>query len=379
MVNDQNLLEIYFSNDLRNKPFRINETNNKSSAGNQIQLDKNEQPNDVPFQFKQRILCDLILKKWNRYPANDFSMIEDMIANYCSINSDNIVIGQGAAALLTVLLNYFSINKKKIIITQPSYSLFEYHCTSYGIPFHPWYLNHKLEYDEDNLPELDQESVVFLASPNNPIGNIIEEAVFELLLAQNRNTIFVLDAVYQEYSDQNFTTWVNKYPNLIVIRSFSKAFPIAGLRLGYLCSNKEFAQTIKKLVLPFSITEFSLEFAKNIVFDTDFFEWSRKSIEIIKKSRDRIIKDIEQLFNQQVLRVIPSQGNFILCQTVNSYFFNQLMNEFKSKHIKVLDTSNNELIPNSFRISIGNEVENKQLLKLFYEFHDLIFTQPKLS
>ena len=182
---------------------------------------------------------------WHRYPSADLTDIEEKVAQYCGLQANNIVLGAGSASIITTLLNYLAINGKKLVITHPSYSLFEYHCNTYQIPFTPWLLNQNLEFDLSKLPQLDHNSVLIVTSPNNPTGNAITKVQLETILKNHPETMVILDGVYTEFGQEDFTSLISSYNNLVVIRSFSKAFPMAGLRLGYLCSNEKMAAIVK--------------------------------------------------------------------------------------------------------------------------------------
>lgn len=262
----------FFSKNLINATARISTAN----ASGKYKLDKNEQSLDVEIQQKIKVLENLMHSDWHRYPSADLTDIEEKVAQYCGLQANNIVLGAGSASIITTLLNYLAINGKKLVITHPSYSLFEYHCNTYQIPFTPWLLNQNLEFDLSKLPQLDHNSVLIVTSPNNPTGNAITKVQLETILKSHPETMVILDGVYTEFGQEDFTSLISSYNNLVVIRSFSKAFPMAGLRLGYLCSNEKMAAIVKKLMLPFSINALTLSFAREILFTASFMMESKK-------------------------------------------------------------------------------------------------------
>lgn len=329
-------------------------------------LDKNEQSDDIDLSLKMQVLDCLLKANWNRYPASDYAEIESKVAEYCGLQPDNIVLSAGSASIITTLLDYFALNHKKIIITQPSYSLFDYHCKTYNIPYEPWLLTPELEYDLERLPALDQDSVLIITSPNNPVGNTLDRQTLESLLRANPDSLIILDAVYCEFSDTDYTPLVSKYDNLVVLRSFSKAFPIAGLRLGYLCASPRIAAIVRKLVLQFSITHFSLIFAHEMLFNPAFMENARIRVREITAARDRMYQTLQQNFDSKQLKVFRSEGNFLLIRLFEQAEFDQVMACLTGNGIKVLNTSAFPLLKNTFRVSIGNPHENA----VFYECLD---------
>lgn len=343
-----------FNDTLRNAQSRVTNLNTDAK----FLLDKNELSNDMPLTDKQQVIESLLQQDWNRYPKAGYNEIEQKIASYCKVNKENIVLAPGSATIITTLLNYFALNKKSINILQPTYSLFDYHCKTYGIEYTPWNLTADLEFDYDNLPILNDQSVLFITSPNNPTGTSIDTDKLKSILTLNPKAIVIVDAVYTEFANYDITPLVNEYENLIVLRSFSKAFPVAGLRLGYLCANSEIATCIKKLILQFSITAFSLCFAEEILFKKHFLLASKVQIQEIKAERNKLRQYIQSRFNKSILNVYPSQGNFLMIKIINNTHFDKLMQDLNNHGIKILNTSKFPSLENTFRVSIGNKDEN---------------------
>ncbi len=358
----------FFSKALIAAPARIKTTSTLAHC----RLDKNEQSEDVHDHWKEIATQALRASNWNRYPNADLSDIETQVAQYCGLASDQITLGPGSASIITTLLNFFAINGKKIVITHPSYSLFEYHCNTYNIPFTPWLLNESLNFDLQNLPDLDAQSVLIITSPNNPTGNSIDRKNLVKILEQNPETMVIIDGVYTEFAQDDFTTLVNAYSNLMVIRSFSKAFPIAGLRLGYLCADKKLTLLLKKLMLPFSINTFTLCFAREILFRESFMSSSQKRLKQIIAERERMKLKIMSLLLHDQVTVYPSEGNFLLMGVKHDSDHTVLLQLLHQKGIQVLNTSTFALLKNTIRVSIGNRGENDHFLACIASFANQI-------
>lgn len=344
----------FFNSALQSAQYRVAPSRNSST----VVLDKNEQSQDVERALKAKVLERLLHADWNRYPTADYRDIETKIAEYCRLSPENITLSAGSANSIVTLLNYFALNSKHIVIAQPTYSLFDYHCKTYSIPYTPWYLNERLEYDLGTLPTLGNNSVLIITSPNNPVGNCLTTEQLESILIANPESCVILDGVYCEFSSTDFTPLIKKYENLIVLRSFSKAFPIAGLRLGYVCAAPKIAATIKKLFLQFSITDFSLIFAREMLFSPEFMECSRKNVEDIISQRNTLAQSIKSRFKEDMVKVFPSEGNFLLVRVFNDNTFKRLMEDFADQGIKVLNTSSFAQLHNTFRVSVSTAEEN---------------------
>ena len=345
---------LFFNPALQNAPSRI--TSAKADA--RLFLDKNELSDDVDIYSKKKVLNGLLHSDWNRYPSADNKDIETRIASYCGLDGDQVVLGPGSASFITTLLNYFALNGKKIVIAQPTYTLFDYHCKTYNIPYQPWFLTADLEYDYENLPELGEGSVLIITTPNNPVGNTIERQKLEEILSANPDSFIIVDAVYAEFADEDFTSLVSKYDNLIVLRSFSKAFPIAGLRLGYVCTASQTAAMIRKLMLMFSINHFSLVFAREVLFSPEFIASSRQRVNTIREERKWMQQTLSSGFFRRRLKVFRSEGNFLLIRIFDQTAYQKVMDDLEKNGIKVLNTSPFPLLENTFRVSLGKDDEN---------------------
>jgi len=327
-----------------------------------LQLDKNEQTQDLEMYFKKEVIEALAQSAWNRYPDHDYEDIEENIASYCGLQPENILLCPGSASIITTLLNYFAINHKDIHITQPTYSLFDYHCRTYNISYTPWLLSEDLEYDYEHLPRLKENSVLIITSPNNPVGNCFEESCLRDILTRNPQSLIIVDGVYTEFCHYDLTPLVREYSNLIVLRSFSKAFPVAGLRLGYLCASDSLIPILRKLFLQFSISEFSLLFARKLLFTKKFMQSSMCRVEELISEREFLKREITNKFDRSQVQVFPSDGNFVLIRIHNSRHHENVLAHLQLDGIKILNTSDFPLLYNTIRVSIGTRNENLQFL-----------------
>jgi histidinol-phosphate aminotransferase len=363
----------FFNHALQNASGRI--ATGKSPA--RFLLDKNEQSEDVDIHIKQQVLESLLKSDWNRYPNPDLSDIEANVAGYCGVLPENIVLSPGSASMITTLLNYFALNQKKINIVQPSYSLFDYHCKTYNIPYRPWQLNKDLAYDFENIPKLDSESVLIITTPNNPVGNTLREDQLVHLLESAPESLIIVDGVYCEFSETDFTPLIQKYPNLVILRSFSKAFPIAGLRLGYLCANPKMAALIKKLVLPFSINPLTLVFAREVLFTPEFMRNAQESVRTIIRERNTLYSLLTKSICRSVVHTFKSEGNFLLIRVLKEAHFEPMMTMLSKHGIKVLNASNTPDLFQTFRVSIGSTGENDIFGRIMIQFAEDVYEQAR--
>ena len=317
----------------------------------------NEQSADLSPEMKYDVLHQLIQTPWNRYPAATFSQLEQQVADYCGLQAEQIALGPGSAAIIANMLNYFAIQRMDITIVQPTYSLFDHHCRCYGIPYTPWHLNAALEFDYDKLPALGRNSVLIITSPNNPVGNTICEERLSALLEQFPETLVILDNVYFEFSDTDFAPLLAKFNNLLILSSFSTALPVAGLRLGYACTNPERAAWLRKISLTFSINHLTLAMAEELLFTPAFQREAAQRVSEIVLRRDGMIQTLRDNFGHRGLEVFNSAGNFVLVRLAAKDLHSSVLESFHQAGILVLDASGFPGLDNCIRISIGNQME----------------------
>ncbi len=329
-------------------------------------LDKNESAFDVSQEIKEEVLAELSQTQWKNYPPPYYNQLEEMIANYCGVRSEQVVPGAGSANIITSLLNYFAINQRQIIIAHPSFSLFEYHCKTYGINHQLWNLTDKLEYDITLLPEVKENGLVLFASPNNPVGNVISITSLRNLLVKYPQTIFLLDEVYNEFCGGDNAKLLDEFPNLVLLRSFSKVFSSAGLRIGYLIANEQLAANFRKLIIPFTLNILAVSFVKKMLSNKKEIERNRRNIAITIQERERVYKELLKVdSSEEKYSVNPSAGNFLLIRFSDSECYQEISKGFEAAGIKVLDVSNIPMFGKALRISIGNPEENNSIIKIF--------------
>lgn len=329
-------------------------------------LDKNESAFDVSQEIKEEVLAELSLTKWKNYPPPYYNQLEEMIANYCEVGAEQVVPGAGSANIITSLLNYFAINQRQIIIAHPSFSLFEYHCKTYGIQYQLWNLNDELEYDITLLPEIKENGIVLFTSPNNPVGNVISIAKLRDLLVEYPQTIFLLDEVYSEFCDGDNAKLLEEFPNLVLLRSFSKSFSSAGLRVGYLIANEQLAANFRKLIIPFTLNILAVSYVKKVLSSAKEIERNKQNIANTILERERVYKELLNIdLAKDKYFVSPSFGNFLLIRFSDSECFQEINKGFEAAGIKVLDVSNIPMFGQALRISIGNVGENNSIIKIF--------------
>jgi histidinol-phosphate aminotransferase len=227
------------------------------------------------------------------------------------------------------------------------------------------------------MPALGAGDVLIITTPNNPVGNTFDPKKLEELLSANPESYIIVDAVYAEFCAHDYTALVNKHPNLIVFRSFSKAFPVAGLRLGYGCASPQTISVLRKLMLQFSINHFTQVFARTILFSPEFQECAKNRVKTMITERERMYRMLNARIDPNTLKVFKSAGNFLLIRVHQDTSFQKLMTDLDAAGIKVLNTSPFPLLRNTFRVSIGTAEENDFFLQKLSESLDCVTLRKK--
>ena len=328
-----------------------------------IKLSSNENNYALPASIKRAIIkC---IKDINRYPDPEYRELKKAISAYISLPENNIAACNGSDEALECCFKIFINRGDKVAILFPSFSYYYTLAGIYGAKVKKIELRE--EENEFRLSLKDFESkaknakMVILASPNNPTGNVISREEFEKIM-QNLNEkrqVLIMDEAYAEFNELSFAEEVLGYDNLIVTRTFSKAFGLAGLRLGYACANSEIASYIEKVRQPFSISLLSEAGAVEALRNHAHV---KAAVEKIKKERERVFKELGKISG---IKAYKSKANFILIKMLRKSS-EEVFRKLAEKGIIVRECSAFG-IENYIRVTVGKRNENNAFLKALKE------------
>ncbi|WYM78438.1 histidinol-phosphate transaminase [Methanolobus sp. ZRKC2] len=297
--------------------------------------------------------------KVNIYPSSDASELVEAISAYTGFPAGNICAsGPGMDGLLDNLMRLLISTGDEIILPVPTFSYYEVAARANGaIPVHV-NLNTDLSLDADAVmkAESSRTKVIFLCSPNNPTGKQVAEEDLRRILEHTRGLVFV-DEAYVEFSDHNFSHLVNEYDNIIIGRTLSKAFGLAGMRLGYGIMPAWLKQQYMKIATPFSISVPSIVAGVAALSDSAHLQ---KSILCAREGRDFFSKNIP-------FKVYESQANFVLVD-VSPFKSKDVVEIFLKKGIIIRDCRSFKGAGDSFvRVTVGTGVQNEKVVEVFEE------------
>jgi histidinol-phosphate aminotransferase len=334
----------------------------------EVKLDQNESPWDWPDAVKERILSKLKARPWNRYPPAFGDELVGKIARKIGVNPQNILLGPGSNYLIALVLQTFCKKiRGKVVLARPSFALYESHCQYEGIPYEVWPLDANLEYDRQLLPDLPPGSLLLFASPNNPVGNVLERATLKDMLKSRPDVLFIGDEAYCEFADEPYTELLRDFPNLILIRTFSKTLGAAGIRLGYVLAGANVIDLLKKPRVPFLINQFTLVAAGEVLEDPTMAKIFDDIVANAISERKRVQAILEKYGHRLGFKIKASQANFLLARWADSEASNQAYRQLIQAGILVRNVGSAPGLSGCLRISIGTSDENERLLKTFSE------------
>ena len=318
-----------------------------------IKLDANENPYGTP-QLVLDALGDG--KYYHIYPDPAQVQLRDSIADYVGLEPGNIVVGTGADELIDLMCRLFINPGDYVLGFVPTFTYYEHVITLNRGCYVKINRNDDFTIDPERVKKqnLDQVKMVMLCSPNNPSGNLLDESVLDYFLKQD--LIVVVDEAYFEFSGISHVDKLNQHDNLIVLRTFSKCFALAGLRVGYGVTSLKIAKMLMKIKPPFSVNV-----AAEIALKTclDHFDDFQKQVNQIIKTRDQAINSLRKF---KEFTVYPSKSNFILCK-VDGIPAQKIKKELELKGvlIRYFDV---ELLQNFIRISVGTPEQMATLIQV---------------
>jgi len=323
-----------------------------------IKLASNENPYGPSPKVIEKVKKNAFLM--HRYPDDSFYELKEKLASLYEIKKENIIIGAGSDQVLEFAV--YAVNPKKVLMAGITFAMYEIYSKQVGA---------KILKTESNMHNLDEfyeiykkerPEIIFLCIPNNPLGECLDaKDVFEFIEKIDEDTLIVIDGAYQEFAkfkDKNKEIKpkdILKYKNVLYTGTFSKAYGLGGMRVGYGIANEYIIKNLHKLRPPFNITILSLIAAINALDD---FEWVRKGIENNFKEMQKYI----DFAKEKGYKYIESFTNFIVLYIPNSM---NVANLLLKKGIIVRDMASYGF--EALRITIGKAEENEKLLKILGE------------
>jgi len=312
----------------------------------EVNLDKNESPFPLPAELETKLHRALERTNLNRYPSPGSEKLREKLAEFHGVRPSNVVAGSGSDQLISYTVKLFAGNH--VITTPPTFSMYRFYSELAGYEVREVPLTDRFELDLEGIKDrLEGAATVFLCSPNNPTGNRFERD--KLLEILETGKPVVLDEAYTEFAEESEIDLIGEFDNLIILRTFSKAFGLAGVRVGYALAGKETAGQLLRVKPPYNLNSISARLAELVLENYD----------PIRQRVNNIVRERKKLYDRFSRYAYPSEANFLLLDLDAG--------DFLSKEGIGVRTFSGEL-SEKIRITIGTREENERVAASLEEY-----------
>ncbi|HJQ25964.1 MAG TPA: histidinol-phosphate transaminase [Blastocatellia bacterium] len=326
-----------------------------------IKLNQNENPFDMPEAIKREVERRLAARPWARYPDFVPADLLDALAAFAGWKPEGTLAGNGSNELIQATLMVTVSRGTRVVLPEPTFTLYRQIVSVLGGEVLGVPLTRELQFDVEAIRERatsERADLIIICSPNNPTGcRILDDDLRRI--ARDFDGLVVIDEAYHEFSGHTVVPLLAELPNLVVLRTFSKAMAMAGLRVGYLLTRAELAREIHKATLPYNLNFFSAMAAQ---VACERFDLLRPQIELIVSERERVFAALALIPG---LKPVPSAANFLVAQTAVEP--RKVFNELLARDILIRDVSKYPMLADYFRLSVGSPAENDRLIAALNE------------
>ncbi len=363
------MIEKFFKKNILQSKIYIPGKSKVDKPINVIKLSSNENPypacNEI-YDFLKNY------KNLNIYPDEHPSELLNEISKFIKLNKENILITNGSDEGLDLIFKGFIEKNDSVLIFTPTFSLYEILSKIYGAKVIKINLIEKessFEYPKDisNAVKKMKPKLIIVCTPNNPTGNVIEEDFLNELL--NLDSIIVLDEAYAEFASKTYTKLVKSYENIICLRTFSKAFGLAGIRLGYIVADPKVIDYLNRAKLPFNVNSLAQKIGAIAI--RNYENYYKNIIREIIKTRQYVY---ERLKNIRGIKPFKSEANFILIKSLNGKG-NIIYRELLKRGIIIRTCESFGLNVNYLRVTIGKRYDMELFIKTLEEIMNMICTK----
>lgn len=338
-------------NILKLKPY----TSARGSYLEGILLDANENSfGSVIDDFKQL--------EYNRYPDPNQTKLKEKLSEYLGVSSTKLFFGVGSDEIIDLLIRIFCEPKKdSVLIPQPTYGMYQVACEINDVKVIDIPLNKNFQINVKTTIEAVEKNtkIIFLCSPNNPTGNLLNKKNILQILNKFKG-IVVVDEAYIEFCEKDsLINLTDKYENLVITRTFSKAWGLAGLRCGYSIASEKITNLLFKVKAPYNINKLT---ADAVLEAFSKIKTKNNFVKKLNGEKEFLIGEMKQI--KQIKKILPSDANFITFRINDA---TEIYNKLVLEGVIIRNRSNQLNLENCLRVSIGTRRENKLFIKKLKE------------
>lgn len=300
----------------------------------------------------------------NRYPDPVQKRLRKRISEIKKVPADNILLGNGSDEILDLIFRVFlEPGKDNIVISEPTFGMFRVLCGVNDVECRATLLDQDFQLQVDRIKELtdDRTKAVFICSPNNPTGNLMREK--DILEILDLGVMVVVDEAYADFAEaKSMSRLIGSHPNLIVTQTFSKAYGMAGIRLGMCFAQKPVIDLLKKVKMPYNVNVLTQEAALEHLSDTKSYS---REVKALREGRKWLEKELAHC--GIVKKIFPSDSNFLLVRVDDA---DKRYGQLIDRGLVVRNRSREPLCENCLRITVGTPEENRKLVEALRSFQE---------
>jgi len=329
-----------------------------------IKLASNENPYGCSSRVSEAV--SKIVIKMSLYPDDSMTDLKSGISKKFGLKAENVIIGSGSDQVIEFLIHAKADDNSKILMNSITFAMYEIYAQHVGAEI---LRTTSQEHDLDEFYDIykkEKPDIIFICTPNNPTGDAIDaQKIFDFLKKIDSDTLVVIDGAYMEYAilkdikkEVKPKELIEMFENVIYLGTFSKAYGLGGMRVGYGLAGAGIIKELYKLRPPFNVTTLSLEAAKVALSDEEFVKKS-----VVENFNE--MKRYEEFVNEQKIDIIESYTNFVTLCLNPSQSSSQIANELLKKGMIVRDLSSYNM--NAIRVTVGTKEQNTRFFELMQE------------
>lgn len=318
-------------------------------------LSANENPHDISKALRSEIAAQIALTPFNRYPDPLAHDLRKSIAAANGLDAKQVLVGNGGDELLFNLMLAWGGPGRKLLNVPPTFSVYAHNAALTKTEIVDVWRKPDFKIDEERVLERVAQGdidIVIITSPNNPTGDCAEERFIEKLL-QTSDTLVLVDEAYGEFCSSSVLPLIKEHKNLAVLHTFSKAYSLAAIRLGYVFAHAEVIEALIKVRQPYSVNAVSQAIGRCVFEHREKFV---QEIALINEQRDTLYSELSTMEN---VKVYQSAANFLLIKVENAH---TIWEKLYERGVLVRDFSTTPGLANCLRVSIGTPNENALFL-----------------
>lgn len=322
-----------------------------------IKLNQNENPFDLPEELKRELVEEFLRQPWNRYPDVFPSQLIESLSVHLKVPMESIIAANGSNELMYSILMAIVSKGTKVLIPVPTFFLYEKIVKVLEGDLIEVPARLDLSFDVNAIirtAQVQKPSLIILNSPNSPTGQMLSHNDVERIIRET-DAIVLVDEAYIEFADEHSVIpLLQKYDRLILLRTFSKAFSLAGLRIGYLIAQPALCAELLKPKIPFTVNNFSSLVAIKVLQRKELIS---ERIQYIKQQKNILYQELKSIDG---IKVFSSQTNFLIFRVKNNA--KALFEDLLSENVLIRDVGSYPMLEQTLRVNAGTETENKAFI-----------------